>query len=75
MSIVGLESWLLTIVCSGMSPWGGLMFNLLQSIILGPLRFVAYGIQWHCRNVVKTCAQKRAAAVPEAQTAASKKDE
>ncbi|XP_031635663.1 3-ketodihydrosphingosine reductase [Contarinia nasturtii] len=70
ISISGFESWLLTIVCSGMSPWGGLLFTVLQSIILGPLRFVAYGIQWHCRNVVKTCAQKQTS-----NTSAAKKDE
>lgn len=70
ISISGFESWLITIICSGMSPWGGFFFTLLQSIILGPLRFVAYGTQWYCQNVVKNCAQKRSSTPIE-----TKKDE
>lgn len=59
MSISGFESWIFTIICSGMSPWGGFLFTLLQSIVIGPLRFIAYGVQWHCQGVIKKCAQKR----------------
>lgn len=62
---------MLTIICSGVSPWGGFLFTVLQSLIVGPLRFVAYGLQWHFRNVVKTVAQKRASDA----TATSKKNE
>lgn len=54
-----------------MSPWNGFLFTVFQSIVLGPLRFVAYGIQWHFRNVVKSCAEKRKLNAVEA----SKKDE
>lgn len=62
---------MLTIICSGMAPWGGFLFTLLQSFIVGPLRFVVYGLQWHCRNVVKSCAQNR----QQNATEASKKNE
>lgn len=60
-----------TMICSGMAPWGGLLFTLTQSLIVGPLRFVVYGIQWHCRRVVKSCAQKR----QQSSTDATNKDE
>lgn len=59
ISVSGFESWMLTIICSGMAPWGGFLFTVLQSMIIGPLRFVVYGVQWQCQRVVKTCAQKR----------------
>lgn len=71
MSVSGLESWIFTVICSGMSPWGGFLFYALQSLIVGPLRFVAYGLQWHCQGVVKKCAQKSQSTT----TAASKKNE
>lgn len=58
MSVSGFESWIFTVICSGFAPWGGFLFYALQAIIVGPLRFVAYGLQWHCQNVVKKCAQK-----------------
>lgn len=63
---------MLTIICSGMSPWNGFLFTVLQSLILGPLRFVAYGIQWHFRSVVKSCAQKR---MSDAKATITKKNE
>lgn len=53
ISICGMESWLLTLICSGMSPWRGLSFAILQSIILGPLRLVAYGIQYNFKRIVR----------------------
>lgn len=70
ISISGFESWMLTVICLGMAPWGGFLCTLLQSLIVGPLRFVVYGIQWHCRSVIKKCAQQRQAA-----SGAAKKDE
>lgn len=59
ISIYGLESWLLTLICSGMSPWNGFLFTVFQSIVLGPLRFAAFAFQWHFRSVVKKCAEQR----------------
>lgn len=71
MSVSGLESWIFTVICAGFAPWGGFLFHVLQSIIAGPLRFVAYGLQWHCQGVVKKCAQKHQANASDA----SKKNE
>ncbi|KAJ6639847.1 3-ketodihydrosphingosine reductase, partial [Pseudolycoriella hygida] len=59
MSIYGYESWILAFICSGMAPWGGFLFTLLQSLVVGPLRFVVYGFRQHCEAVVKSCERKR----------------
>lgn len=59
MSVSGFESWIFTVICSGFAPWGGFLFHVLQAFIVGPLRFVAYGLQWHCQNVVKKCSAQK----------------
>lgn len=52
-------SWVVTLICSGMSPWGGIGLTLLQVILLGPLRLVAFGLQYRCHSIVKSCAKKQ----------------
>lgn len=59
ISINGVESWLLTLTCAGLSPWGGIGFTLVQAVIAAPLRLIAFGLQYHFRSVVKKCANEK----------------
>lgn len=56
-----MESWLTTIICSGMAPWGDFLFNLLHASLVGPLKMVAFFIQWHFQKIVRECAAKKEA--------------
>lgn len=60
ISVSGFESWLITLLCSGMAPWGDLLFNVAQSLVVGPLRLVAFGLQWHFRKMLRDNAAKKA---------------
>lgn len=55
-SYIGLESFLLTTLCVGMSPFSSLFDVLWQCLLLGPFRLVGcfYLIQF--RNIIKKCA-------------------
>lgn len=55
-SVSGVESWILTILCSGMAPWGGFLLNILIAILIGPLKLVGQLIQWNFRRIVRNCA-------------------
>jgi len=57
-SIMGFESWLLTIMCSGMAPWGGFGLNLLIALAIAPIKIVGQIIQWNFRRIVRTCAEE-----------------
>jgi 3-dehydrosphinganine reductase len=54
-SIVGFESWILSILCVGMSPWKNPLLGLLQFYTMGPLRLIGMLIQWNFARVVKKC--------------------
>lgn len=56
-SIIGIESWLLTIICSGMAPWGGFGLNLLIAITIGPLKIIGQLIQLNFKRIVRKCAE------------------
>lgn len=62
ISITGIESWLITLLCSGMAPWGDLLFNLAQSLTVGPLKLVAFGLQWHYRKMIREKAASKQSA-------------
>jgi 3-dehydrosphinganine reductase len=52
-SIVGAESWILSILCCGMSPWKNPLLGLLQCYTMGPLRMISFAIQWNFGRIVK----------------------
>lgn len=58
-SIMGLESWILSIMCVGMAPWKGPILCVLQFYLLGPLRLVGLLIQWNFQRIIKKCAKDR----------------
>lgn len=54
-SIIGFESWILSLLCCGMSPWKNPILGLLQFYTMGPLRLIGMGIQWNFARIVKKC--------------------
>lgn len=64
-SILGLESWILSMLCVGMSPWKGPILCVLQFYLLGPLRLVGLLIQWNFQRIIKKCAKEKASAAGE----------
>lgn len=52
-SIVGFESWILSLLCCGMSPWKNPLLSLFQFYTMGPLRLVGIMIQWNFERIVK----------------------
>lgn len=36
------------------------MFTAFQAIVAGPLRFVAFGLQWYFQSIVRSCGAKKA---------------
>lgn len=54
-SILGAESWILSILCCGMSPWKNPLLGLLQFYTMGPLRLIGMVIQWNFGRIVKRC--------------------
>lgn len=58
-SVLGVESWVLSTLCVGMSPWKGPILCILQFYLLGPLRLVGLLIQWNFHRIIKKCAKER----------------
>lgn len=52
-SILGLESWVLSLLCCGMSPWKNPLLGLLQFYTMGPLRLIGMLIQWNFGRIVR----------------------
>jgi len=52
-SILGLESWVLSLVCCGMSPWKNPLLGLLQFYSMGPLRLIGFLFQWNFGRIVR----------------------
>lgn len=52
-SILGLESWILSILCCGMSPWKNPLLGMLQFYTMGPLRMISFAIQWNFARIAK----------------------
>lgn len=55
-SVLGVESWILTIMCSGMAPCG-LLLNCVIAAVIGPLKLVGHVIQWNFQRIVRNCAE------------------
>lgn len=52
-SIKGAESWIISLLCVGMSPWKNPLLGLLQFYTMGPLRLIGMIIQWNFIRIVK----------------------
>lgn len=59
ISILGFESWLITLLCGGMFPWGGVFQNMMHALVLGPLRIVGCFLQWHFGRIIRNCAKEK----------------
>ncbi|KAL5273474.1 KDSR family protein [Megaselia abdita] len=55
-SILGTESWILSLLCCGMAPWGGIGLNIFQAIVMGPLRLIGCAIQYNFSRIIRQCA-------------------
>ncbi|XP_066261492.1 3-ketodihydrosphingosine reductase [Euwallacea similis] len=54
-SYIGFESFILTTLCIGMSPFHNVIDVLLQSLLMGPLRLVAAFYVKHFEGIVRKC--------------------
>lgn len=52
-SILGIESWILSILCVGMSPWKNPLLGFFQCYLMGPLRMISFAIQWNFGRIVR----------------------
>ncbi|XP_011185584.1 3-ketodihydrosphingosine reductase [Zeugodacus cucurbitae] len=59
ISILGAESWFLTLLGGGLLRWGGFFQNLMHAILLGPLRIVGCFLHLHFERVIKNCAKEK----------------
>lgn len=58
-SVLGMESWIVTVLCCGMAPWGTPLQKFLQVVLMGPLRFVSFFIQWNFTRIIKSCVKEK----------------
>lgn len=58
-SIHGFESWLLTILCSGMAPWGGFGLNVFIAMTIAPIKIIGQIIQYNFKRIVRKCAEEQ----------------
>ncbi|XP_034659897.1 3-ketodihydrosphingosine reductase [Drosophila subobscura] len=61
VSIVGAESWLITMLGGGLLPWDGFFTNLLHALAIGPLRLFAYGLHKYFNSIIRKCAKEERA--------------
>ncbi|XP_075146107.1 3-ketodihydrosphingosine reductase [Haematobia irritans] len=60
ISILGFESWLITLLGGALFRWNGIYENILHAIALGPLRIVGYILHLHFERIVRNCAKEKA---------------
>ncbi|CAG9816814.1 unnamed protein product [Phaedon cochleariae] len=58
-SYVGFESYILTTLCVGMSPFASFLEVITQAVLLGPLRLVSAFYIMSFQNIVKKCHLER----------------
>lgn len=59
ISILGVESWFLTLLGGGLFRWGGFFQNLIHALLLGPLRIIGCFLHLHFERVIKNCAKEK----------------
>ncbi|XP_026673084.1 3-ketodihydrosphingosine reductase [Ceratina calcarata] len=58
-STVGLEGFLLTVVCAGMSPFNSIFEVLAQSMLMGIFRLINACCLVHFQRIIQTCMKTR----------------
>uniref|UniRef100_A0A1L8E4H9 3-dehydrosphinganine reductase n=1 Tax=Nyssomyia neivai TaxID=330878 RepID=A0A1L8E4H9_9DIPT len=58
-SVYGFESWILSILCVGMAPWSGYYLNMLQLVLMAPLRLVSFFIRRNFNSIIKDCSKDK----------------
>ncbi|XP_043277100.1 3-ketodihydrosphingosine reductase [Venturia canescens] len=58
-STVGFDGFILTVLCSGMSPFASIFDLILQSILMGPLRLVGACYLISFRKTIENCMKTR----------------
>ncbi|EDV92826.1 3-ketodihydrosphingosine reductase [Drosophila grimshawi] len=58
ISIVGAQSWLITMLGGALMPWDGFFTNLLHATIIGPVRLLGYGLHKHFNGIIRKCARE-----------------
>ncbi|KAI9576092.1 3-ketodihydrosphingosine reductase [Glossina fuscipes] len=59
ISILGFESWLVTLLGGGLFRWGGLLQNIFHALLLGPLRVIGCFLHLHFERIIKNCAKEK----------------
>lgn len=59
ISIMGTESWMLTLLGGGLFRWGGFFQNLFHAMLLGPLRIIGCFLHMHFERIIKNCAKEK----------------
>ncbi|XP_053948019.1 3-ketodihydrosphingosine reductase [Anastrepha ludens] len=59
ISILGVESWCLTLLGGGLFRWGGFFQNILHALLLGPLRIIGCFLHLHFERIIKNCAKEK----------------
>ncbi|XP_061393683.1 3-ketodihydrosphingosine reductase [Musca vetustissima] len=59
ISILGAESWILTVLGGGLFRWDGVFQNLFHALLVGPLRFIDYILHLHFERIIRNCAKKK----------------
>ncbi|XP_073841325.1 3-ketodihydrosphingosine reductase [Musca autumnalis] len=59
ISILGFESWLLTLLGGALFRWGGIFQNLFHAMLMGPLRIIGYFLHLHFERIIENCAKKK----------------
>ncbi|XP_036341817.1 3-ketodihydrosphingosine reductase-like [Rhagoletis pomonella] len=59
ISILGAESWFLTLLGGGLFRWGGFFQNIIHALLLGPLRIVGCFLHLHFERIIKNCAKEK----------------
>jgi 3-dehydrosphinganine reductase len=54
-SVVGFESFILTTLCTGMSPFASLLELMIQSVLLGPLRLIGAYYLTSFDKIIQKC--------------------
>ncbi|XP_078046615.1 3-ketodihydrosphingosine reductase [Augochlora pura] len=58
-STIGVEGFMLTVLCSGMSPVGSITELLVQSLLMGPFRLISAFYLIHFKRIIKNCIKTR----------------
>ncbi|XP_076376913.1 3-ketodihydrosphingosine reductase isoform X2 [Megalopta genalis] len=58
-STIGVEGFMLTVLCSGMAPVGSITELFVQSVLMGPFRLISAFYLIHFKRIIKNCIKTR----------------